>query len=68
MTLRDYDILVRSVDGHLSSARDNTSAIGSQRLSKFGELGAISGAWWKVVGHWVLQVLLNEVLTIGIVR
>ncbi len=32
-----------------------------RRRSKFGELAAIWGAWWEVVGHWVLQVLLNEV-------
>ncbi len=68
MTLRDYDILVRPVDDHPSSARDNTFVSGLQLLPKFGELGAISGAWWKVVGRWVLQVLLLEVSTIGIVR
>ncbi len=36
--------------------------------SKFGELASILGAWWEAVGRWVLQVLLHEVLTIGILR
>ncbi len=38
----------------------------SWRWSKFGELAVTSCAWWEVVGRWVLQVLLREVLTIGI--
>ncbi len=35
---------------------------------KFGEVATISGAWWEVACRWVLQVLLSEVLTIGILR
>ncbi len=38
----------------------------SWRRSKLEDLAAISGAWWEIFSRWVLQVLLSEVWTIGI--
>ncbi len=40
----------------------------SWRWFKVGELAAISGTWWEVLGRWVLQDLLSGVLAIGTVR